>query len=103
MNILFRGDDTDAFENPFMCFHLANDKWTQVSKLVFQCGKVIKQWVNPVFPLHVSLNHEDTLKLRRFNRAYFQLFDSKGRRITYPVEFTFYAEKQVVNAEKISN
>lgn len=81
MSLLYRGDDTDAFENEFLTIEL-EEAPENIKKAEFRCGAVVKEYKNPVFPLKVSLNSSETMALREENNCYLAVYDQYGRKWT---------------------
>lgn len=80
--MLYRGDDTDAFNRKFLTLELENAEGLKVSKAIFKCGKICKEFENPTFPLDVSLTHDESEQLCCNNKGYLQLYDEQGRKLT---------------------
>ena len=51
MTTIYRGDDTDAFDDTKITIKLKGADDIQISKAIFRCGNVQKSYTRPVFPL----------------------------------------------------
>lgn len=94
---LFRGDDTDAFGNSFITINLATTISVTITKAVFQCGIITKEFENPVFPLEVELTANETKTLGSQNKCYLAVFDADNKKRTCEGYLTFSTKGQVVN------
>ncbi len=92
-----RGDDTGAYGNRFITIKLDNPNNYVISKAIFVCGCIQKTFENPVFPLTVNLNSQETEKLRATNVCYLVTYDSEGRQKTCKGTLTFPAQNGVLN------
>ena len=52
--MIYRGDDTDAFNNEFITVEL-EEAPEGITKAEFRAGNVLKEYENPTFPLSISL------------------------------------------------
>ena len=80
--MLYRGDDTDAFNRKFLTLELENAEGLKISKAEFRCGAIFKVFENPIFPLAVCLNRHETEQLCCNNKGYLALYDELGRKVT---------------------
>ena len=80
--MLYRGDDTDAFNRKLLTLELENAEGLKITKAIFKCGKIRKEFDNPVFPIDVCLNCDETEQLCCSNKGYLQIFDEYGRKMT---------------------
>lgn len=81
MSLLYRGDDTDAFEQEFITIEL-DEAPEGIKKAEFRCGSVLKVYENPTFPLSVALSSEETMLLKQENECFLAIYDSLGRKRT---------------------
>lgn len=79
---IYRGDDTDAFGRKFLTLELENAEGLKITKAVFSCGKIRKEFINPVFPIDVCLKQNETEQLCCQNKGYLQIYDEQGRKMT---------------------
>lgn len=86
--ILYRGDDTDAFGNDFIEIEL-EDAPQVISKAELRCGDIVKVIENPTFPLHINFTAEETNLMKQTNDCSFAIFDEQGRKLTCDGGFSF--------------
>ena len=79
--MIYRGDDTDAFDNEFITVEL-DEAPEGITKAEFRAGNVLKEYENPTFPLPISLTSAETMSLREENCCYLAIYDSEGRKWT---------------------
>lgn len=79
---IYRGDDTEAFGGSFITITLVNGEEITITKAVFRCGIIIKEFENPVFPLTISLSRKETLELKDENECFLAVYDSNGLKRT---------------------
>lgn len=92
-----KGDDTDAFGFGFLTINLENAQDYVISKAEVRIGVIKKIFDNPVFPLHVSLNKEETEQLNEFNnKCFMAIYDTQGRKYTCEGTLSFKANPKVV-------
>lgn len=94
---IYKGDDTGAFGNSFITINLDNPNDYEVSKVVFVCGCVYKEFENPTFPIVINLTSEETNKLKASNVCYLVAYDSEGRQKTCKGTLTFNAQNGVIS------
>lgn len=94
--MLYRGDDTNAFNNKFITIELENAEGLIISKAEFKCGAILKTFENPVFPIDISLTSQETLKLSQDNVCYLAIYDEQGRKRTCSGYLTFSTKREVV-------
>lgn len=94
--MLYRGDDTDAFNGKFITIELENAENLIISKAEFKCGTILKTFENPLFPLQVSLSAEETAQLNYTNNCYLALYDEEGRKRTCAGTITITSKREVV-------
>ena len=93
---VFKTDDTGAYGNEFITINLDNPNDYIVSKAIFVCGCITKTFENPVFPLKVNFNSEETARLKPSNVCYLVTYDSQGRQKTCKGTLTFPATQGVL-------
>lgn len=92
-----KGDDTDAFGFGFLTVNLENAQDYVISKAEIRIGVIKKTFDNPVFPLQVSLNKDETDQLNEFNnKCFMAIFDTQGRKYTCEGTLSFKANPKVV-------
>lgn len=95
---IFKGDNTGAFGNTFITINLENPLEYPISKAVFVCGCIQKEFINPVFPLQINFNSTETSKLNlSANVCYLVVFDEFGKQKTCQGTLTFNAKQGVLN------
>lgn len=75
----YKGDNTAAFNNNFINIELDNPSEYVISKAEFVCGCIRKTFENPVFPLIVNFDENDTKKLNFKNTGYLIVWDEQNR------------------------
>lgn len=93
---IYRGDNTEAFGSKFLLIDIENPNALVISKAEFRCGDVLKEFLNPIFPIEVSLNEKETETLQRTNYGYLAVYDEKGRKKTLEGSVSFNAKGKVV-------
>lgn len=94
---IHKGDDTDAFDFNFLTINLQNAQDYIISKAEIKIGVIKKIFDNPTFPLHVSLNKEETAQLDEFNnKCFMAIYDTQGRKYTCEGTLSFKASPKVV-------
>lgn len=94
--MIYKGDNTSAFDSKFLTIELENLNNLKVSKAIFVCGKIKKTYNKPEFPLEVVLNETETAQLYYHNDAYLIVYDEQGRKLTCDGCISFSAKKEVV-------
>lgn len=95
-NDIYRGDDTDAFDQEFMTISATvPDGWV-IKKAEWRAGKILKVFDDPVFPLSVVLNKAETKQLQNVNVCYLAVYDEEGRKQTCTGRFKFNSQAEVV-------
>ena len=94
--MLYRGDDTNAFDAKFLEIDLENVEGLTISKAEFRCGSILKTFENPLFPISISLTSEETAKLGMNNACYLAIYDELGRKHTCKGVLTFTSKLKVV-------
>lgn len=96
INTVYKTDDTGAFGNTFITVNLENPLGYTISKAIFVCGSIQKTFENPVFPLEINLDSQETAKLNYANVCYLVVFDENGLQKTCNGTFTFPAQNGVL-------
>lgn len=92
-----RGDDTDAFGFRFLTINLEHSEGYTISKAEVRIGVIKKTFLNPTFPLQVSLNRTETKQLNEYNnKCYLAVYDSEGKKYTCEGTLSFKASPEVV-------
>lgn len=97
--MMYQGDNTEAFGGTFLSVNLTNDTGYAVSKAVWKCGKLRKEFANPTFPLIINLDSKETKELYENNTCYLAVWDSEGRKKTCEGSLNFQTKAEVVNGE----
>lgn len=98
---IYKTDDTGAFGNNFITINLENPLDYQISKAVFVCNCITKTFENPVFPIVINFDSQETAKLRTSNTCFLVVYDSEGRQKTCKGTLTFYAKNGVITNGRI--
>ena len=93
---LFKGDDSGAFGNNFITINLENPLEYPISKAIFVCGCITKEYINPVFPWVINFSSAETSHLKATNICYLVVYDSEGRQRTCKGTLTFKAQNGVI-------
>lgn len=105
MTTIFCNDDTGAFGQTLLTIDLYNPSNFKISKAEFRCGKVLKVFSQPVFPLKINLTAEETSQLSHINTTiqpvlsnpcYLAVYDEEGRKKTLDGSITLGVRKCVV-------
>ena len=81
--VLVRGDDTQAFGGDLLTISLETELvGYTITKAVFRCGDVLKEYTSPTFPLTVNLTKDETDKLTGKDVCYLLLYDDNNLRKT---------------------
>jgi len=92
-----KGDDSNAFGFSFLTIELENASDYTITKAEIRIGTIIKTVLNPVFPLYIDLNSQETLTLSEAcNKCYMAIYDVENRKWTCEGELTFPAKPKVV-------
>lgn len=97
METIFKGDDTGAFGNNFITINLNNPLSYPISKAIFVCKCIKKEFKNPVFPLVINFSSKETSALQSSNICYLVVYDSEGRQKTCKGTLTFGAQNGVIS------
>lgn len=93
---MHQGDNTQNFDNHFLELDIENPYNQTISKAVFQAGQVQKTYDNPIFPLYVDFNEDDTKLLTFENTGYLLVYDNEGRPVTCDGCIHFHCKNGVV-------
>lgn len=94
---IHKGDDTNAFGFGFLTVNLDNPENHVISKAEIRIGVIIKTYNNPIFPLNISLNKQETELLNEYNNScYMAIYDTMGRKYTCEGTLSFKADPKVV-------
>ena len=96
MTVIFRGDDTSAFNNNFITINLENPQELIISKAIFVCGCVQKTFERPVFPLVINFSSDETIKFKPSNVCHLVVFDNEGKQKTCTGTLTFSTQSGVI-------
>lgn len=91
-----RGDDTNAFGFGFLVINLANPEEYVVTKAEVRIGPISKFFINPIFPIRISLNRLETEKLKETNMCYMAIYDKDGLKYTCEGSLEFPTKPKVV-------
>lgn len=92
-----KGDDTNAFGFGFLTANLKDSEKYTITKAEIRIGTIIKTIENPVFPLRISLNREETMMLSECgNQCYMAVYDEDGLKCTCEGTLSFKASPKVV-------
>lgn len=92
-----KGDDTNVFDFKFLEIELDNPEEYIITKAEVRIGVLIKTIENPVFPLEIELNREETMMLSECgNQCYLAVYDINGRKYTCEETYTIKARPKVV-------
>lgn len=95
-NILYRGDDTDAFGQEYMTINVNIPEGWVVKKAEWRAGSVLKEFKNPVFPISIVLDSSESAKLQNINVCYLALYDEQDRKQTCQGSLKFATREEVV-------
>jgi hypothetical protein len=93
---IYKGDNTEAFDNKFLTIDVENINNLTISKAEFRCGKIIKTFKNPTFPIDINLTEIETKMLQTSNNCYLAIYDEKGRKKTCEGTIRIDAKNEVV-------
>lgn len=91
-----RGDDTNAFNLDWLTVNLNNPQGFTITKAEIRIGTLLKVFINPIFPIKIALNRNETEKLHEQNMCYMAIYDSLGRKKTVEGSLKFYTDPKVV-------
>lgn len=90
--IIIKGENTASFYRNFLTIDLENPDNIQISKAEFATGNIVKPYINPIFPININFNEDETADLENKNRGFLVLYDNQGRRYICPGYCEFYAK-----------
>lgn len=94
---IYKGDDTDAFDFGFLTINLEDASNYVITKAEIKIGTIKKTINDPIFPLKISLNRNETEKLNEQNNMCFMaIYDTKGRKYTCSGHLSFKVNPKVV-------
>lgn len=100
MTTRYRADDTNAFGNHLLTIELDTSDFDEdvvITKVEIQCGMLTLPPIeNPVFPLTLDLNAQQTKQLQNNNPVYLRVYDEEGLRQTCEGSIEFPTQKEVV-------
>lgn len=92
----YKGDDYDAFDEEWVLIDPELPEDWIVSRADFKVGDLpTMRFIDPVFPIPVSLTSEQSINLKDVNTCYMVVYDEKGRKKTLDGSWTFVAEDEV--------
>ena len=96
--MIFQGDNTSAFGGNFLTINITSELGYMpiFTRAELKIGCICKSFDNPVFPLTVNLNEEETAKLSTTNTAYLAVWDENGRKRTCTGSITFNTQSRRV-------
>lgn len=95
---LVRGDDTQAFGGDLLTISLTTELvGYTITKAIFRCGSIEKEYANPVFPLTVNLTSVETKELTDKDSCYLLLYDENNLRRTCEGTLILKTESQKVD------
>ena len=81
MSRYYKGDDFNSFNQEWVRINLDIPSNWIISKAEFKVGNLpTMRFINPVFPLDVSLTSEQSANLKDINTCYLAIFDEEGRK-----------------------
>lgn len=93
---MYRYDNWQAFDgSPIEVEFDTEGKEITRGLVVFNNGAIVKEFLNPVSPLYVDLNEEETGKLKYRNVMNFIGYDSLDRKLTFEGQCEFTTDKEV--------
>ena len=94
---IYKGDDTDAFNQEFIKINVdVPVDWT-ITKAEFKVGQLAPMvFLNPEFPIYAKLSANQTIKLKDINTCYLAIYDARGRKQTLEGSISFKAKEEVV-------
>lgn len=93
-----KGDDSNAFGNRLIKVNRPkNTENLIITKVVFQCGYIRKEYNNPDFPFFIDLNSEESKLLKvGENPASLKIYDENNLGYTCKGSIPIPGERQVV-------
>lgn len=104
MDAIYCKDDTGAFGRSLLTVELENADGLNITKAEFRCGKILKTFTQPTFPLKINLTCEETEllthsnsdKLVTINPGYLAIYDEEGLKWTLEGSVDIAVRKCVV-------
>lgn len=93
---IYRGDDTDAFDQEFIVINAVIPEGWVVSKAEWRAGTILKVFTDPVFPIKINLDKTESKKLQNINVCYLAVYDAQGRKQTCQGSLKFISKAEVV-------
>lgn len=93
---LYRGDDTNAFNQKFLRIEIINKKGAKIKKAEFRCGEILKIYENPDSFIDVVLTAEETKKLKFTETCHLACYDELDRKWTCDEYYTIQTKGAVV-------
>lgn len=94
--MIYRGDDTRAFNGKPIKITLINADDKVITKAEFKCGSILQTFENPEFPLKVWLSADETKQLKPTNVCYLAIYDENGYKKTCKGFFKFNSLPEVI-------
>ena len=92
---IFKGDNLQAFNGKPVKIDFNADFTISKAAFVINNGIIVKEFVNPVFPVYVELDEQDTAKLSKNNQAQLIIWDEYGKKKTCKTVVNFSASEEV--------
>lgn len=93
---IYKGDDSGAFDNNFITINLENPLDYTITKAIFVCGCLQREYLNPIFPWVINFSSAETNHLKAANTCYLVVYDEQGRQKTCQGTLTFKAKNGVI-------
>lgn len=99
-NEIYKGDDYRAFGGKLFeveaTFPPEMLDGHTISKAELQCGDLLFEFENPVFPLVLKPTAEETEKMNHITTCYLKVYDENGYGLTCEGQLQLYANDRVV-------
>ena len=92
---IYKGDNLQAFNMKPIRIDFNSDINISKAAFVINNGIIVKEFINPVSPIFVELDENDTAKLSQTNKANFIVWDNQGRKKTCDVEVIFKVKEEI--------
>ena len=97
VNSYYRGDDWDAFDQEWARIEVDIPEDWEISRAEFRVGDLpVMTFIDPVFPIPVSLAGYQTDRLKDVTSCYLAIYDRQGRKQTLNGSWTFQTKEKVV-------
>lgn len=93
---MYRGDNSAFAGAEYIRIELENNANVTISKAEFRSGKVLKTFENPLFPLIVNFDEEESMLLDNNAIGYLAVYDELGRKRTVKGYISFKTKGKVV-------